>query len=96
MIARDTDPATSHQAASEFAQDGTRSNMMEVAYELIKSNPGKTAAELEQLSGLGDGKVRKRLNDLRHDHRAQTGEPRKCSVTGKKAQTWYTAAVVAA
>jgi hypothetical protein len=88
-LARPEHPVTSHQAAAEVVEDGTVGRMCEIARSLLRSHPGRTAAELEQLSGYGDGKVRKRLNDLRQEGHAKNGEPKRCSVTGKMAQTWY-------
>lgn len=58
------------------------------AWDLLVEYPGCTAAELEAVSGLHDGKVRKRLNDLRRAGWAHSGTPRRCQVSGKMAQTW--------
>lgn len=58
------------------------------AWDLLVQHPGATAAELEEISGLLDGKVRKRLNDLRRAGWAHSGAPRRCLVSGKMAQTW--------
>lgn len=86
---RRSDPETSKLAAVDLASSGQRERMAEIALGLVEANPGRTAAELEALSGLTDGKVRKRLNDLWHKGRIEKGEARKCSVTGKSAQTWW-------
>lgn len=85
-IARPTDPATSHEAAESVTRDGTRARMMRLALELVQKHPGRTAKELEQLSGHSDGEVRKRL--LRHLGRVRNGEPRVCGVSGKRAMVW--------
>jgi hypothetical protein len=91
QLHRSSDPETSRMAAGEVLEEGTVARMCKVALDLLLQHPGQTAAELEQLSGLTDGKIRKRLNDLRHrvPPLARTGPDRRCAVTGKLAQTWY-------
>jgi hypothetical protein len=88
-LARPADPSTSHEAADHIDATGVRSRMMRLALDLITANPGRAAAELEEMSGFHDGAVRKRLNDLRHAGRAKVGEPRTCAVTGRRAKTWF-------
>jgi hypothetical protein len=88
-LARTTDPAESHRAAEQIIADGTRNRMMQVAYNLLKKYPGYTANELEQVSGLIDGKIRKRLNDLRKMGLAETRGVRVSRVTGKLNACWY-------
>jgi predicted HTH transcriptional regulator len=88
-IARNSDPATSHQAAAEITADGSRDSMCETAYKLLKANPGSTAKELDKLAGANDGQIRKRLSDLAKAKLAVKGAARKCGVSGKSAQTWH-------
>jgi hypothetical protein len=88
-IARATDPSTSHEAAEELTSSGERQRMMAVTLDGLRLHPGLTAKELEERLGFSDGAVRKRLNDLRHAGHATNGLDRVCSLTGKKAQTWF-------
>lgn len=87
-LARNTDSAESHQAADEITQDGTLDRMAEIAYAILKANPGKTANELEQIAGYRDGQLRKRLSGLLKEGRATKGESRVSAVTGKRNATW--------
>lgn len=88
-IARKSDPATSHAAAAEITASGTRGQMMLKALELVKEHPGHTSNELEEISGLLDGKIRKRLNDLWHRGLVRKGEIKVSSVSGMKNHTWW-------
>lgn len=85
---RPSDSPTSVAAAKEMVRSGAAGHMCHVALKHLLARPGSTAAELEEYSGLTDGKIRKRLNDLRKQGLAVTGMPRRCAVTGKTAQTW--------
>lgn len=86
---RPSDPSTSHLAEAEITGDGSRARMMRKALELVRTHPGCTANELDQLAGSKDGSIRKRLTDLEKAGLVRTGEVRKSRVTGKLNQTWY-------
>jgi hypothetical protein len=88
-LARACDPDTSHQAATEMALSGALGRMARIAWDLLVEYPGATASELEEVSSLGDGKIRKRLNDLRKEGWAYNQDARRCLITGKMAQTWW-------
>lgn len=88
-IVRAADPMTSHESAESLTSSGERARMMEVAENALRSSPGLTSKELERQHGYTDGELRKRLNDLRTAGRARVGETRKCSITGRSAQTWH-------
>ena len=88
-LARADDPDTSYQAASEMALSGALARMARIAWDLLVEYPGATASELEEVSNFGDGKIRKRLNDLRKEGWAYNQDPRRCLITGKMAQTWW-------
>ena len=87
-LARAADPLTSHQAADHMAKSGRLGQMMARTLHLLREYPGRTAAELERIACVADGRYRKRLNDLRLAGRARKGDSRKCRVTGRKAATW--------
>jgi len=90
-LSRWTDPETSWQAAKEITNSGAVGKMQRLALHLIKSNPGRTAKELEQIRSLDDGKVRKRLAEMERNNMIRRGEPRRCKVTGRRATTWWIA-----
>jgi hypothetical protein len=85
---RHDDPWTSSHAEDEITEDGSRGTMVEVALELVKRNPGKSANELEYIGGFRDGQLRKRLNDLLKLGCVKKAEVHDSSVTGKPNQTW--------
>lgn len=87
-ISRNSDPETSHDAAADLTASGARSRMASITLAGLRENPGLTSKELEKLLGFEDGAIRKRLNDLRHLKLADNGPERRCSITGKTAQTW--------
>jgi len=87
-ISRSTDPLTSSEAAEHIDSTGKRQANKQFALDLLRANPHSTASELDAMVGSGEGKVRKRLGDLREDGLAKTTGTRQCRVTGRNAQTW--------
>ena len=85
-LARRGDPSTSKEAARAVAASMPES--MVYALSWLTSFPGSTAAELDEMSTLRGGAIRKRLNDLRRVGLAKTDGIRKCKITGRRAQTW--------
>ena len=90
-LARLGDPSTSKAAATELERSGAGGRMCRLALHLIKSNPGKTAKELEGIRSLDDGQVRKRLTTFERQGFIRRGEPRSCTVSGRRAATWWLA-----
>jgi hypothetical protein len=93
-LARARDPVTSHEAAADLANSGTRTRMCRIALQLLREFPGATAAELDwvyasRTGGSVDGSIRKRLTDLRHTARARVEGHRQCRVSGRQAQQWF-------
>lgn len=88
---RSSDPDTSFEASEHLTATGGHQVMMQRAYELLLQNPGRTAKEIELVGGFDDGQIRKRLNDLRRKGKALNGPKRRCSITGRTAQTWKAA-----
>ena len=87
-LARPTDPATSHAAATEIAPK--LSDIRAWALSLLREHPGMTAVELCEAAGIGDvRKVNRRLPELERDGLVRRGEARVCRVTGKRAQPWF-------
>ena len=86
-LARKGDPDTSHMGAQSFDQERDKI----LALDALARWPGLTARELEEQFRDGglDGKIRKRLNDLKQDGVAHKEEKRQCAITGRVAYTWY-------
>ena len=97
-IARSSDPITSHKAAAEFTASGRSEQCLQVL-KLLSRYSNCTAKELSVYMWRDtDFRVafhtaadapRKRLNDLKNAGFAETGDGRKCTQGGKKAQTWH-------
>jgi len=87
-IAGNTDPVSSHIAARQITQDGSRGRMKAKVLEALKTYPGRTSAELAVAAVMDRYTVARRLPDLMHDGLAEQGEMRKCLVTGRWAVTW--------
>ena len=82
-------PGTSHEAAEHMVHTGKLGKMMAEALRLLRAYPGRTAAEIEHAAGVSDGRVRKRLNDLKKKGLASVSGARKCAVTKRNAQVWF-------
>lgn len=86
-IARTSDPGTSHASAAIVTKT-TRAKQQKLVRDLVEKFPGHTSAELAE-KGMADRyMVARRLPELRPTW-VRNGETRKCSVTGRKAMTWW-------
>jgi predicted HTH transcriptional regulator len=98
-LARATDPQTSHDAARNVTASGTRAAHCATILAAVKANPGSTAGELAEFTGIDRVEVGRRLPDLRNagqvrnTRNADWGKPsqysRTCLVYGNKMMTWY-------
>lgn len=87
LIARATDPETSHQAAAEITDrlDGLR----RWAADCVARSPGLTRGELARLYCGGDPHtIARRLTECDRLGTVRRGPVRRCSVTGRRAATW--------
>ena len=87
-LARRTDPETSHRAALEMETSGQLKSDMMTALEAVREFPHRTATELEALIGCRDGKVRKRLAQLRRLGLIIRGSLKICPHTKRRCHTW--------
>jgi hypothetical protein len=87
-LARRDDPETSHEAAAEMHGSEAQGRLVRIAVAQVCEYPGETAKELERRLGVEDGQLRKRLNDAWRMGLISKGEPRRCTVSGRRAQTW--------
>ena len=97
-IARNSDLATSHEAAREITESGKRLTLMWLLLEIVQDVPGQTAGEygvliVERSSRYADAGVWKRLADLKNKGLLRQGEPRVWDTgpgaTHRKQCTWW-------
>jgi hypothetical protein len=92
-LARGEHPSTSKMAAKEMASRDRLGEMCGRALHALESfvrvtGRSPTACELEANRLISDGRIRKRLNDLRLKNLAHKTGKRKCRETGRMAYTW--------
>ncbi|MEQ8767174.1 MAG: winged helix-turn-helix domain-containing protein [Planctomycetota bacterium] len=89
-LARQTDPATSHEAAAAIRPQLGALQTRVLA--LIHAHPDRTATELAGLAFEADPRrVNRRISELLRDGRAEVSGTRPCDVTGRSAQTYRAA-----
>ena len=94
-ISRWSDPSSSHFAAADMIDSPRRDSECRMILGALKY-AGKPASYRE-VHSLLDGKIReavevqRRLSDLRHAGLVKNGTQRKCSISGRPAQTWEAA-----
>ena len=87
-LARRTDPETSRQAADEIA--GAVAALQWWAVVCVRMSPGKTQRELGAIYCPDDlRKIGRRLGEAAKKGLLRRGPVRKCSITGRNAETWY-------
>lgn len=87
--ARNTDPETSHIAATVIEKTGRAETQREICLEAVRSNPDLTAAEIAVICGLDRYTLSRRLPELRENGLVWNGKPRYCRVRNTLMQTWY-------
>ena len=86
---RSTDPETSHQAAQRMTESGKRISNQRLLWIAVTQEPGRTAAELGEVTGLGQHEASRRLAEL-NGVMVQRGEPRKCRMFERQALEIFT------
>ena len=91
---RNTDPATSHIAERNVTASGVRATQQHIVLDLVRRYPGLSSAELAMQSKKGTKEldrwqVARRTADLASANLIESGEPRKCGVTGFLCKTFY-------
>lgn len=87
-LARSDDPTTSEEAAEEIQDHLPR--LQKWALDCVKESPGKTQRELGALYCPEDlRRIGRRLNEAVEAGRIRTGDKRACSITGKRAMTYW-------
>ena len=87
---RNTDPITSAIAARRITRSGKRQTLCDICFDCIASSPGLTAGEIGEATGLGHGRVWRRLSDLKNDGWIKQGASRKWQ--GSLQVPWWVAA----
>lgn len=88
-VARNTDPETSHAAGEAVTASGQRHAQRAQVLAGLREAPGVTSFELAEITGLDRYVVARRLPDCRTAGEAQVGIKRRCTISGKTAQTWW-------
>ena len=88
---RQTDPHTSYEAAHEAEASGRASAQRQACLSEVRRNPGKTAAEIAQATGLERHAPSRRLPELRAAGLVINGAARVCTVTSRTSLTWLPA-----
>jgi hypothetical protein len=88
MLARNTDPKTSHLAAADIVANGTRDAHQAEVLRLVTENPGSTFRELAQYSYLDCHQIGRRLKEVEQQGHIKRGFPRTCFLGGKLSTTW--------
>jgi len=91
-FARRTDPATSHMAAAFVNKSGTAATQRAKCLAVVKRQPGLTAAEIAEITGLERHNPSRRLPEMRKDGLVANGEHRMCRVVKRLSMTWYAVA----
>lgn len=86
--ARNTDPATSHQAAAKIGKSGRLRAQQLLVLRALRCCPGSTAVELADSSGLDRYLISRRLPELVPVW-ARRGKSRICTVAGTPQTTWH-------
>ena len=87
--ARRDDPETSHIAAEQIEAAGTASAHRDIIASYLRSNPGKTNAEIAEGSGLDYARVHKRMSELERMNLVIRGQQKKCPIHQRQMLTWY-------
>ena len=88
---RSADPYSSHDAEQHINKSGVRARQQDMTAREVQRYPGLTALELSKECGLCRYMLGKRLTECVTDKTVVVGTIRKCSISGRLAQTWYPA-----
>ena len=86
-IARPDDPWTSHTAGTAITDSGRRWSLAEICADCVSQHPGLTAGEIGEQTGLGHGRVWRRLSDLKNLGQIIQGAARPWH--GRSQVTWW-------
>lgn len=87
--ARRTDPVTSHLAAEQHTASGKRAAQQVLTVAAVRAFPGRTSFELAMATNHDRYMLARRLPEVVCAGLVRKGDPKRCSVTGKTALTWW-------
>lgn len=88
-IARDTDAFTSHRAARQITEDGTRGHQQQQVLKLVQTYPDHTTGELGTVRDDVDRYVvARRMSELEDGGYVKRCVARECRVSGRACLTW--------
>lgn len=88
-LARNNDPTTSHEAATQLKDSGKHAHQKTVVLgALSRCRMSATSAEIAQDNELDRYLVARRLPDLEKDGWVEKEGKRQCRVTGRKGVVW--------
>ncbi len=82
------DPITSYLAEKHVNCTGLRGHQQRQVAAIVKIYPGRTSAELSQLTGLERHLIAKRLPECETAGAVCRGDHRQCTISGRLAVTW--------
>jgi len=86
---RATDPVTSHLAAEQHTASGARAHQQRQALAAVRQFPGRTSFELAMVTDMDRYMLARRLPEVETAGEVVKGHPKRCSVTGRQAVTWW-------
>jgi hypothetical protein len=92
---RNTDPATSREAAIATERNGEARSAREKLLRAVEVTPGLTAAEYAALLDMERHVPSRRLPELRELRLVWSGRPRVCKAQGRKSMTWWPGSIPA-
>ena len=93
-IARNNDPNASHEAGEYMNASGHRARHQEMAVKAVELYAGMTSLEIATHANLCRFMLARRLPECELAKRVRRGQERRCSISKRKAATWYPAGVV--
>ena len=87
--ARNTDPASSHEAADFIEASGRRAAQQALAAKAVEQYPGLTSLELSRKARMDRYMLARRLPECERLKTVKRGPIRRCDVSGRQACTWY-------
>ena len=87
-VARHDGPETSHRAAQRLTKSHALRTQREIVLAALIRNPGSTAAEIAELTGMKRHDPSRRLPEMRKAGLVTNGRERVCRITGAESLTW--------
>ncbi len=87
--ARNSDPATSHDAADHINATGKRKAQQSIAAKAVEMYPGLTSLELARKARCDRYMLARRLPECETASAVLRGPARTCSISLRQAVTWY-------